>query len=186
MNRSLTTVRPDQSMVNWEASKPGKQHIGTIHVKSGSFTMKGDMIESGSFVIDMTTIASTDLEGGMKDKLEGHLKGLEEGKENDFFNVRQYPEAKFEITKVTKLLNDDEANHLIYGNLTIKDITKETGFKANVREIGDQIIASSISFSIDRTEWDIKFMSNKFFDNLKDNVIKDDVGLSVMLVGQKK
>jgi hypothetical protein len=67
-------------------------HVGTIKFSEGSLTMKGDAVESGSFVVDMTSIEVTD--EGMPDKykakLQGHL-GAE-----DVWNI-----AEFASTSVT-------------------------------------------------------------------------------------
>ncbi|NNF22607.1 MAG: YceI family protein [Saprospiraceae bacterium] len=176
------TINANNSKVKWWGSKPSKTHNGSINVKSGSFAMKNGNIESGSFEIDMTSLVVEDLEGKMKANLEGHLKGTVEGKEKDFFNISEFPTSKFEITKVTKVANNDNATHLIYGNLTIKDITKQVGFQAKVDNKEGKIIATTKKFKIDRTDWDIQFMSNKFFDDLKDNFIEDEFEIRLRLV----
>ena len=54
---------------------------GTIALKSSELIFKNNTLKGGSFVIDMTTIACTDLTGEYKRKLEGHLKS------DDFFSV---------------------------------------------------------------------------------------------------
>lgn len=45
-----------------------------------------------------------------------HIKSL------DFFDVTNYPQLKFVATKYEKL--DDEGNYKLYGDLTIKSVTK--------------------------------------------------------------
>lgn len=173
------------SVINWEGYKPTATHTGTVKISDGTVTMKNGTIESGSFIIDMSTITVTDLEGKMKNNLEAHLKGTVDEKKSDFFDIRDYPTGKFEITKTTKLINDPEATHTINGNLTIKDVTKLVSFRAKVEDNGNQIKATSVPFKIDRTEWNIQFMSKKFFDDLKDNFINDELGLQITLVANK-
>jgi polyisoprenoid-binding protein YceI len=173
------------SKVIWTGSKPTGSHTGTVDVSSGSLTVKDGNITAGNFVLDMTTISSTDLEGDMKAGLEAHLKGQRKPEEvDDFFNIVKFPTATFEITKVTQLVNDPEATHLVYGNLTIKETTKEIGIKANVGIQDGTIMVKTPEFSINRTEWGIKFMSKNFFDDLKDNFINDDIQMSINLTAK--
>ena len=176
------TVQPTASQLTWEGYKPGTTHTGTVNVSGGSIQAVGGKLESGSFTLDMTSITDTDLEPGKgKEKLEAHLKGTTEGKENDFFNVTQHPTGMFEITKVVDLQNDPDANSMIYGNLTLKGITKSIAFRANVDITNGKLTASTPMFKIDRTEWDLKFRSKNFFDNLGDNFIQDEFGVAVRL-----
>ena len=179
------TVDPAQSVINWEGYKPTGTHTGTVKISEGTFSMKNGTIESGQFVIDMSTINNTDLEGKMKANLEAHLKGTADEKRNDFFDIRTYPTGSFAVTKVTKLMNDPEATHIVNGNLTLRDQTKQVSFRAKVEANGDQITTTSVPFKIDRTEWNIQYKSQKFFDDLKDNFINDEMGIQINLVAKK-
>ncbi len=185
-----TTYNVDvsQSKVVWSGSKPTGKHAGTVAVKSGSFAIKDGTIESGNFELDMTSITVTDenIKPNMKANLEAHLKGTTEGKENDFFNVSDYPTGKFAITKVTKLMNDPNASHIVNGNLTLRDITKNVSFRARVDVTGNRVVAKSVPFEIDRTEWGVRYGSKKFFDDLKDNFVNDNIGLQVEIVATAK
>jgi polyisoprenoid-binding protein YceI len=178
------TVDASASKVMWLGSKPAGTHNGTVNVSSGTVTTKDGNVSGGSFTIDMNTITCLDLEGGSKEGLEAHLKGSETGKEDDFFNVAKYPTAKFDITKVTKLENNPDASHMIFGNLTMKDVTKNVGFRAKVTNAGGTINVVTPEFTINRTDWGIKYGSKSFFDNLKDKFIDDEMKLSVNLVAK--
>lgn len=177
-------VVPSMSKVMWEGSKPAGSHNGTVDVASGSVAVSGGTVTGGSFTLDMTSINVLDLEGDEKAYLESHLKGMEDKNADDFFNVNKYPTAKFEITKLTALANDPDATHLVYGNLTMRDVTKQVGFKAKVDATDTQVRVMSPKFTIDRTDWGIKYGSGKFFDDLKDKVISDDMSLQVSLVAK--
>jgi polyisoprenoid-binding protein YceI len=179
------SVVAGQSVINWEGYKPTGTHSGTVNISEGTFAMKNGNIESGQFTIDMSTITNADLEGKMKENLEAHLKGTVDEKRNDFFDIRTYPTGGFAITKVTKLMNDPEATHIINGNLTLRDITKQVSFRAKIESNGGRLLASSVPFQIDRTEWNIQFKSKKFFDNLKDNFVNDEIGIRINLVAKK-
>jgi polyisoprenoid-binding protein YceI len=174
-------VDVNNSMLNWEGSKPTATHTGTINLNEGSISVSDGKVTGGSFTIDMNSIVVTDLEGDQKAYLESHLKGDNEDKADDFFNVKKYPTATFEITKVTDLVNDPEATHLVYGNLTLKETVKEVGFKANVQMQDGTIMVNTPAFTIDRTQWGIKYGSPSFFENLKDKAISNDIGLTINL-----
>ena len=170
------------SQIMWEGSKPTGSHTGTVNLTEGSFSVEDGLISSGSFTMDMNSITVTDLTGDEKGYLEGHLKGSDDKNRDDFFNVATYPTAKFEVTKVTKLVNNPEHTHLIYGNLTLRDVSKEVGFNATVSMEEGKVSVTTPKFTIDRTEWGVKYGSTKFFDNLKDKFINDDIGLQINVI----
>jgi len=170
------------SKVMWTGTKPTGAHSGTINVTSGSAQVTDGKLTGGKFVIDMNTIACTDLQGDSKLSLEAHLKGTrDENEVDDFFNVAKFPTAEFELTKTTALSDGSDATHLVYGNLTMKGVTKEVGFKANVNIQDNGIIVKTPEFTINRTDWGIKFMSKNFIEGLKDKFIDDEIKLSLDL-----
>ncbi len=181
-------VVPAASTLYWEGYKPATTHTGTVDILEGTLTVRDGRLESGNFIMDMMSVTSTDLEpGDSKVRLESHLRGTLEDRETDFFHATVYPTSRFEITRVTALENDPDANYMIYGNLTIRDITKNVGFRAKVDITPSSITAKTPLFNVDRTEWDIKVLSNKFFDNLQDRAVNDEFGLKIELraeVGQ--
>lgn len=74
---------------------------------------------------------------------------------------------------------------MAYGNLTIKDITKNIGFPIDYKIEGNNVKVTAEPFTIDRTEWEIKYNSGKFFENLKDNLILDEIEISFELIADK-
>jgi len=176
------TVNSSTSKVNWLGSKPTGTHTGTIDVSEGTVTVENGKVTSGKFTLDMNTIKSTDLKGESAASIEAHLKGTRKPEEvDDFFNVPKFPTASFEITKVTNLANDETASHLVYGNLTMKDVTKEIGFRAKINVNANGVTVSTPEFAIDRTNWGIKFMSKNFVEGLKEKFIDDEIKLSINL-----
>ena len=176
-------VNTAKSSVNWTGSKPTGKHSGTIGISSGSVQLDGGDLAGGKFTIDMNSITVTDLAAGEgKEKLEGHLKGMTDENKDHFFDVRTYPTSMFEITKVAKLANDPDASHLVYGNLTIKDVTKEVGFKAKIVTENGKVSVNTPTFTIDRSDFNVKYGSTKFFPELKDKVINDEIELEISLV----
>lgn len=169
------------SIIDWEGNKPTRTHTGTIQLEEGTFQANDSIIESGNFVIDMSSINVTDLEGEEKMNLENHLKGTVEGKEGDFFNVNQYPEATFEVTGIT----EKDGQTMLQGNLTMKEETKNVMFPVNINRTEDAIEITSEPFIIDRTKWGVNYGSKSVFDGLGDKFISDDIKLTMNLKAKK-
>lgn len=168
------------STVTWTGSKPTGKHTGTFKVSSGTFTVKDGALTGGNFTIDINSLNNEDLasDAESKAKLEGHLKSP------DFFNAAKYPTAKFEITAVEP--NTDttqkEVTHIIKGNLTLKDSTKNVAIPARVTVDAKTLSASAI-FSIDRTLWGMNY---KGPDNPQDWIIAKSVELKLNLTAATK
>ncbi|MCR9254350.1 MAG: YceI family protein [bacterium] len=170
--QNTVTVDNAKSTIKWEGAKVGGSHNGTINLKSGSLSFENNSLVGGSFEIDMNTITNTDLEGEYKGKLEGHLKS------DDFFGVATYPTAKLDITKVTP---QGPGKYKVEANITIKGKTEAIKFNTTVSEDSGSLIASA-DITVDRSDFDVKYGSGSFFDNLGDKVIYDDFDLNVTLV----
>lgn len=164
------SVDTQESIVNWTGAKVvGNSHKGTLKFKSGSLELKKGKLTGGTFIVDMTSLEDTDLTGGMKTKLEGHLKS------DDFFGVETYPTAELKIKKVSK--------SMVVADLTIKGKTEEVEFEADVKT--DKMGASATATLVfDRSKYDVRYGSGSFFDNLGDRAIKDDIELQVTLVAK--
>lgn len=164
------------STIVWKGYKVTGEHTGYVKLKNGTLDYSGGQLKGGEFVIDMSSIKCTDLEGEYAGKLEGHLKS------DDFFGTTAYPTAKYVITKA--IPTDSKGNYKIVGNLTIKDVTKEVKFNANVNESGNTVKATG-NMKIDRSEYNVKYGSGSFFDGLGDKTIYDEFDISVSLVSKK-
>ena len=164
-----------KTLINWTGSKVGGTHTGGLKLSSGSVDVDGDKITGGKFTIDMASMTCTDLDAEGGAKLVGHLSSP------DFFDVAKFPQAMFEITKVTALSGNPDANAMVYGNLTMKDITKQIGFKANAKVGPNGVSVSTGDFTIDRTDFGIQYGSSKLADIAKDKVISDKIGLKINL-----
>jgi polyisoprenoid-binding protein YceI len=133
--------------------------------------MKGDKITAGSFVVDMSTIK--DVDGSAR--LEGHLKSA------DFFEIEVYATSKFEIVKTHHKVGKTH----ITGNLTIKDVTKEITFEATTVVDGNTVTLTSELFKLNRAEFNIKYKSKSFFNDLKEKFIEDEFDLQVTIVAKR-
>ncbi|MBT8230941.1 MAG: YceI family protein [Bacteroidia bacterium] len=163
-------VNPEKSSIDWVGKKVTGKHTGTINIKSGELKHEDGRLSGGNFVIDMPSITVTDLEGGMKGKLEGHLKSP------DFFDVANFTTAEFVITEVKG--GGEAGKYNVTGDLTIKGKTHPVSFTASTNEDG----SFGADITVDRTLYDVRYGSGKFFDGLGDKMIYDDFELSVNLV----
>jgi len=169
-------VNPAASSVKWTGYKVTGKHWGTVNVKSGNLDFQNGVLKGGNFTIDMTSIAVDDLTGESKGKLEGHLKS------DDFFGVTTYPSATFVITQAVP--RGTPGSYKIVGNITIKGKSKELRFNAQIDESGDSYVGKA-DFQLDRSEFDVRYGSGSFFDNLGDKTIYDDFDMSVTVAVKK-
>lgn len=160
-----------ESTVQWKGTKVTGAHEGTITIKEGRLVVDGGKVTGGTFVLDMNSISSTDLEGEWKEKLDGHLKS------EDFFDVANNPEAKFEITGVENETDDDEAK--VSGNLTIKGITKNISFDAKAIELTDSKANITANFNIVRGDWGVNYAGKE------DDLISKEINFNISLVAKK-
>ena len=80
---------------------------------------------------------------------------------SDFFEVEKYPELKFKSTKVEKV---DSNTFVVYGELTMKGVTKRIKLNAEFNGIvkdpwGNERAAFTVTGKINRTNWGMNFNS---------------------------
>ena len=165
-----------KTTVEWKGGKIiGGSHNGTVPLKSGQLVTVNGQLTGGEMVIDMTQIVCLDITD--KDKnayLVGHLKN------EDFFNVTEHPTATIKISSFAKSADPSKGTHLVKGTLTIKGITKPVEFYATVKSTGGKYNATA-EITIDRSQYDVRYGSNSFFDNLGDKAIKNEIEFRVNL-----
>ena len=172
LNYEADNVDVTASVLNWKGSKPTGSHNGTVALKSGNLDVKNGLLNGGVFVVDLTTIKNLDMAGSNgAAKIEGHLKG------DDFFDVEKYPTSTFTITKVKK----DGSKLAVTGNLQIKDVTKSITIPAMISTESGVTVFKSEVFNINRADFNVKYGSKSFFDNLKDKFIDDMMEMSFVV-----
>lgn len=173
-NNAVENLKVDtqSSYITWHGYKVTGKHFGKVKIKDGDLKFEDGKLTSGSFEIDMTSINVEDLSGDGAKKLEGHLKS------EDFFGVEKYPTAKFVITRAAEA---KPGEYRIKGDLTIKSITKPITFDAYISEKGGKQTATA-KIKIDRSEYNVRYGSGSFFDNLGDKTIYDEFDLEVNLI----
>lgn len=163
----MKTVNTTKSAAVWTGKKFGGAHTGTIQLQEGNLDFKEDKISGGSFKMNMDSLVVTDLDGEMKEKLEGHLKS------DDFFSTTSFPTADLKITSIEK---EKEGVYNATASLTIKGITNPINFQ--LLEAGDKLTAT---LTIDRSKYNVKYGSKSFFKGLGDNFIYDNFEVKVTL-----
>jgi len=163
------------STLIWSGKKTlvtGYVDSGVVTLKSGEFTVNNGSIASGTLVVDMNSISVKGTgRGDDESLLEKHLKS------KDFFNSSSFSTS-------TLIIKRSEGN-VIYGDLIVKGITKPVQFPADI-SVENSMVKIKGVMTVDRTEYDIRYGSNKFFDNLANNVIDDLFTIEFELVGVKK
>ncbi|HKJ07180.1 MAG TPA: YceI family protein [Flavobacteriaceae bacterium] len=167
------TANVNNSTLEWKGFKPTGTHNGTVAIEYGTLTVENGMVTGGTFTFDMDSLLVLDIPADEEDnaKLTNHLKS------GDFFDVENNPTATFDVTSY-------DGNEM-KGNLVVKGISKPIAFNATLDKVDGGIELNGETFEIDRTEYDIKFKSKKFFDNLKDKFINDEFEIKFKVKASK-
>ena len=166
------TVDATASKLTWTGTMLGvKSHNGTINMTEGKFSVKGGVVTSGAFTVDMKTIApldtnyaKDDAKQGTRSMLVGHLSSA------DFFAVDSFPTANFEITSVE--------GTTATGKLTLRGKTNEEKVTDIVVTEENGVAKATGKLSFDRQKYGAKWAAP-----MKDVVLNDAIELTVELTG---
>jgi polyisoprenoid-binding protein YceI len=178
--QEVVQVRIDskKSEVQWKGTKMrglGK-HEGVVTIKEGYFETKDDKFLGGEIVFDMNTIRVTDIpkhEPVPRKRLNDHLKS------DDFFGVKEFPEAKFSILKV---LNRKDQQILAEGELSIRDVTDKVRVLLEVSTQGSNIKAITSTIKFDRFNWNVGYTGSWLDRTLVDK----EVEINIVLVPEEE
>ncbi|MFN7314019.1 MAG: YceI family protein [Bacteroidota bacterium] len=179
-NAATLKLDAAQSTFKWHAKKVTGEHWGYVKFSDGVVTVENKKLTGGTFNVDMSTIDCQDLQGEYNGKLIGHLKS------DDFFSVDKFKTSTLKIKTLSPIAGAKAGsnNYNVTADLTIKGITKEVAFPAQIIVAKDKVIANA-EFDIDRTAYDIKYGSGKFFEGLGDKMINDNFNVKVRIVAGK-
>ncbi len=171
----------EASTVKWKAGKKvGSFHDGTVKVKGGQVEVdKKGNIKGVNVAVDMASISNNDIKDPeYQKKLIGHLAS------EDFFKVKDHPEATFELTSVApKKGSKDEFT--VKGKLTMIGKTEAIEFPAKITKDKDKI-SGTATVTIDRLKWGIQYGSGTWYKELTvDKIINDSFDLTLNLVAKK-
>jgi polyisoprenoid-binding protein YceI len=127
--------------------------ISTVRGQFKSFTgtVEADEANPTAAKVDVQIDASSILTGD--EKRDGHLRSP------DFFNAEQYPHITFKSTRVERI---DENNGKLYGDLTIRDVTKpvvlDLEYAGQAKSPwGTTSAGFSATTKINRKDWDLNW-----------------------------
>lgn len=174
-NEKYVVIDTKESVVTWKGSMliASNSHTGYVYISKGELMIENGQLMGGTVEVDMNTIA--DKNHGSDNKLVAHLK------DPDFFDVKKFPVSTIVITRVVSI-NDEHKK--VTGNLTIKGITHPVTFPAKM-EVKDGIVKANGKLVIDRTLWDVRYKSGKFYDNLADQTMSDSIEFHINIVAKK-
>ena len=159
-------ITNDNSKIEFVASKVTGSHNGSFGKFSGEINFSGQPEKSRVAVtIDMTSVATD------TPQLTQHLKTA------DFFDVTKYPQATFESTEI-RPGGEKGATHTVTGNLQLHGVKKAITFPATISLEGSEVTVTS-TFAINRKDFGINYAGPA------DNLIRDDVGLTLRIRGTK-
>ena len=154
-NFTLDIKKSDLKWIGYGEVGNFKQE-GTIKAKSGAMNLDQGIIQSADISIDMKSIQHDDK------SLSKHLSN------KDFFWSKKYPIATL---KMISLENDN-----LTAELTIRGKTQSIQFPFELIEEEDIILVRG-KLTIDRTEYDIKYNSSSYFQDLGSYAIKNEFDL---------
>ena len=169
------------SHINWRASHLGgvQKRFGKVSLKEVSFSVNDNTLANANVIINMGTLTVENFpeEAPEKAKLTGHLKSA------DFFNIEQYPDSKFELTKTEPASGD--FNTQLTGNLTILNQTKSISFLANVSISQSEVTIVSEDFAVDRRDWGLSYNIEGTEGVPVDYLISNDIGFTINVTVSK-
>lgn len=174
------SIDPTASRVEWMGRNIGNKHTGRISVASGEFNFAEGDLRNGELILDMNSLIDVDLlDESYNKQLVGHLKST------DFFAVDEFPETKLVLTGMDKLeAIGSMPNYHLKALLTIKGIANEIDFDAFVHERDGKMVLNA-HFDIDRTRWNVKYGSERFFSKVGIHIVADIISFDLILVGNK-
>lgn len=155
------------SKVEFVGAKVTDKHEGSFGAFTGTVNVVDNAIERSTINVEIDT-ASLNVEPA---KLAGHLKSP------DFFDVAQYPKARFTSTAIVAGAQNG-ATHTVTGNLELHGVTKTITFPANLRLTATGAEGDA-EFGINRKDWNI------VYPGMPDDLIKDEVLIKLTIRGQR-
>ena len=163
-------IPPHHIKIEWEGATPVSSHRGNIKVKEARFHTQKNSIKKIQAIIDMTSLKNTDIESKQKRTyLEKHLKS------KDFFDTTIFPTASITVEKIKMLKG---GRHQFHSSITIKNITKKVIHYGEIKYQNQSLVAKT-KIVLSRNEYGIRYRSKSNLKQLKNQIIRDDIVISV-------
>lgn len=152
------TISPENSKVEFVASKVTRSHNGSFKQFSGQIDLDPNNIPGSRVTIDIETssVVADD------DQLTGHLKTP------DFFDVAKFPKGTFVSTRIEPGTAGGEA-YTVTGNFELHGVKKSISFPATIKATPESV-AVDAEFSINRKDFGIVY-AGKADDLIRDGVV---------------
>lgn len=143
-------VDPYHSSLNFNISHSGISIVnGNFLEYTGNLTTEGEALNNANFDF---TVKVNSINTNVKDR-DNHLRSA------DFFEVEKYPNMTFKSTKILATGKTDK--YLLYGKLTIKDVTKDVIFDVHyggsVKSDKGEKLGMKAKTTINRFDYNINF-----------------------------
>ena len=173
-------VLAQESIVEWTGRSLTGQHHGTIGLRDGSISLRSGQPVWGRFILDLQTIACTDIpDPNLRQVLIHHLQS------EDFFDVARYSEARFTIDgfQLQSGATPGRPNYQVQGRLLLRGVERPISFGAFIGQpFEENKLLARAHFDIDRTEWGVLYGSGKFYEKLGKHLVNDYVSLDLKIV----
>lgn len=169
----------ETSQLEWTGRSLGGKHTGTLKIVAGEVEIRGEKLVSGRFTIDMATMENSDIpDAGTRRVLLDHLMS------DDFFEVKKYPQAVFEIVSAKPIPEaaPSSPNLAIQGRLRLRGVEQPVEFPAVAGTAGDGSLVARANFDIDRTRWKVIYGSGKFYEKLGQHLVNDLITIDLKIV----
>jgi polyisoprenoid-binding protein YceI len=161
------TFSQASSKFEFVGAKVTNKHDGKFGTFNGTINLVDGKPEKSSVVTEVE-MGSVSVDN---DKLTGHLKTP------DFFDVAQFPKARFSSTSITPQ-GVGTSKYQVTGNLELHGMTKSISFPATIQVVGEAVDIGA-EFAINRKDFGI------VYPGAPDDLIKDDVLLRLNLHATK-
>lgn len=175
-NDRYLPVDTKASVISWKGSSMNglNTQTGYVYLSKGELLLEAGRLTGGTMEVNMNSIE--DKYHGQDNKLVNHLK------DPDFFEVEKFPFATIVITRAAPI--DDE--HIkVTGDLTIKGITHPVTFPAHL-EIKDGVVKATGRLVMDRTLWNVRYKSAKFYAGLANQTMSDSIEFHIQVLAKKQ
>lgn len=151
-------ISPDNSKVEFVASKVTRSHNGSFKQFSGQIELAPNNIPESrvSIDIDASSVVTDEPD------LTAHLKTP------DFFDVAKFPKATFVSTKIEPGTGGGD-NYTITGNFDLHGLKKSITFPATIK-VTPESVAVDAEFAINRKDFALVY-AGKADDLIRDNVV---------------
>ncbi len=168
-----------ESRVEWTGRNLLNRHVGSVAIKSGQLNFDHGSLVGGEFVLDLNALTCGDIaDSALNRLLIEHLKS------DDFFEVAQFPEARFRIRQVQPVpaAGAGRPNLRLAGELTLRGHVKPLEFLATTGRTPQGRFAAQAVLTFDRTAWGSIYGSGKFFHRLGMHLVNDLIEVQVRLL----